>query len=202
MVELLEEQLDPLLVEEFAGNMDNLRKTQEGYGMRLVLLIEQKNRQECEEQHLHLLGFLAYKVWSHPRPSVSICAMAVPMCKRGYGYGRRLLEVAMEVAASQSTGGSGLLTLLSLPEAVGFYSRIGFQRSDGESFIASDYDAEDAPCLPMSLRCSCPVSPSATSVQGVSVDAVEEPWSFSLCKALEDGPTWPAVQTVIAACGV
>lgn len=197
LVELLDEQLHPLLVEEFAGNNDNLRKTQEDYGMRLVLMVEQKI--QAGEEQLRLLGFLAYKVWSDPRPSVSICAMAVPTCTRGCGYGRRLLEVAMEAAVDVSTDGMGLLTLLSLPEAVGFYARVGFQRSDGEALSTSEFESEDVPCLPMSFRCCHPVSSSTMLVEGAFVAAAEEPWSLPLCKALEDGPTWPSIQTVIVA---
>jgi len=197
--ELLDEQLEPLMVEEFAGNVRNLRATQEGYGMRLLLLLKQQETQADGEQQPQLLGFLAYKVWSEPRPSVSICAMAVPARERGHGYGRSLLEVAMEVAVDVSKDGMGLLTLLSLPEAVGFYSRVGFLRTDGQELNVTECEAEDAPCLPMRRSCSRRDSALEFLLEGAVDDIAEESWSSSLCKALEDGPTWPAIQTLTIA---
>lgn len=195
MAELLETQLAPLYEEEFAADLKNLQQTQRGYGVKLGLLIQEQPAEEVPD----LLGFVAYKPWGPPLPSASVCAVAVPAHCRGHGYGRDLMAVVEDHAAiageAACPGGSGLVRLSSLPTAVRFYTRLGYEIMEGESEgglqTNPQEDDEDAPCVPMQRSC-CRISALPAGTPAF------EPWSPRRAKHLEDGPTWCPVEQLTA----
>ena len=157
LADMLEEQFAPLYMEEFGADMGNLRQSQRGYGIKLSLMVDESAAEP------ELLGFLACKSWGAPMPGVSVCAVGVPSKFRGCGYGRRLMEVAeSEAAHAGDEALPGSVRFRSLATAVGFYTRLGYQRMDEDAeegeepapASSADDSDEDAPCVPMERVCA------------------------------------------------
>jgi len=189
--ELMEDQLAPLYLDEFGADLGNLRQSQHGYGIKLTLMLKERVADEVPE----LLGFLAYKSWGGPMPCVSVCAVGVPSRFRGCGYGRALMQVAeAEAARVGEPRAPGVVRFRSLATAVGFYSRLGYHRTDEdaetegtqESVPTGSQDSdEDAPCVPMERFCA-PAGSAPPSAPRSPLQA----WSPRRARHLEDGPTW------------
>merc|ERR1719443_2429664 len=153
------------------------------------------------------------KKWGLPAPGVSVGAIGVTASHRGHGYGQQLMMVAQEQAilAAHAAGSDvAEVRLRSLASAVGFYERLGFERfeedpkaekgkdtgagtrnpscRDPEAMHARDCEDEDAPCVPMVLRCA--VSTPLIG-PGAFPSPMADPWSPKRSRAFEDGPTWP-----------
>uniref|UniRef100_A0A0G4I2W2 N-acetyltransferase domain-containing protein n=1 Tax=Chromera velia CCMP2878 TaxID=1169474 RepID=A0A0G4I2W2_9ALVE len=76
-----------------------------------------------------MFGFLLYRLRGSPLNCLEICNLAVAPRARGLGLGRRLCKWA--VNAGKRNPEVSFVTLSSLKEAVGFYSKMGF-RADGD----------------------------------------------------------------------
>lgn len=202
--EVIDKDLCELLMDEFAGDLANFRKTQKEFKVKLSLLVE--HRPADEDRPCVLLGFLAFKKWGLPSPGVSVGAVGVSARQRGKGYGQQLMDVAQEQAilAAQASGSLvGEVRLRSLASAVGFYKRLGFEVidegsdneaaartpscPDPEAVAGVGFEAEDAPCVPMVLRCHL----SSPGPKLPLKSPAAEPWTPNRSRAFEDGPTWP-----------
>lgn len=202
--EVIDKDLCELLMDEFAGDLANFRKTQKEFKVKLSLLVE--HRPADNDRPCVLLGFLAFKKWGLPSPGVSVGAVGVSASQRGHGYGQQLMDVAQgqAILAAQASGAPvGEVRLRSLASAVGFYKRLGFEVidegldneptgrtpscPDPEALLGVGFEDEDAPCVPMVLR--CPLSSPGTRLPLKSPAA--EPWTPNRSRAFEDGPTWP-----------
>lgn len=217
MEELVESQLSDLLLEEFGADLPNFRRTQKEWGLKLSLLVQRNNSSDDDddEPELDLLGFLAYKTWGPPIPAVSVGAVGVAEKHRGKGYGRVLMKVAEDRAALlglETAEGivPGEVRLRSLASAVKFYERIGYERieedesckpaentpacpnPEGAEADDAEVDDDDLPCVPMRRPCA-PPSPRSRAVLEPLLSPKQDPWSPSRSRALEDGPTWPAM---------
>jgi GNAT superfamily N-acetyltransferase len=201
LTDVMKEQFGPLYIEEFGlGSLSpfgNLKRTQDGYGLRLSFLVTPA---QDEDDVPELLGFLAYKSWGGRKPGVSIAATAVPDIHQRKGLGRLLMSVAQAKAAAAGYGQEkpGCVFLRSLPTAVGFYLRIGARafHHDGSEVLdveAIDTD-EDAPCVPMELECPPVDRPCWPAVD----ENTHEPWSPRRAAHLEDGPTWLPLESLLA----
>jgi len=213
--EVIDDQLADILMEEFGGDLENFRRTQRQYKMKVSLLVEHHAVGE-DGPPLELLGFLAYKTWGAPAPGVSVGAIGIPTKHRGQGYGRQLMRVAEEQAVKAAmAAGTGLLgevRLRSLATATGFYKQLGFELLEAgpddepsrrtpccpDPEAAPDApkskveeDDDDAPAVPMVLRCA-PFTPQ-TAAKAVPLSPMQDPWTPIRSRALEDGPTWPPV---------
>jgi len=202
--EVIDKDLCELLMDEFAGDLANFRKTQKEFKVKLSLMVE--HRPADEDRPCVLLGFLAFKKWGLPSPGVSVGAVGVSASQRGHGYGQQLMDVAKSQAilSAQASGSPvGEVRLRSLASAVGFYKRLGFEVidegldneatgrtpscPDPEALSGVGFEDEDAPCVPMVLR--CPLSSPGPRLPLKSPAA--EPWTPNRSRAFEDGPTWP-----------
>lgn len=202
--EVIDKDLCELLMDEFAGDLANFRKTQKEFKVKLSLLVE--HRPADEDRPCVLLGFLAFKKWGLPSPGVSVGAVGVSASQRGHGYGQQLMDVAQRQAilAAQASGSPvGEVRLRSLASAVGFYKRLGFEVidegldsevtartpscPDPEAVSGVGFEDEDAPCVPMVLRCFF----SSPGPMLPLKSPAAEPWTPNRSRAFEDGPTWP-----------
>eukprot|EP00928_Gymnodinium_smaydae_P032267 TRINITY_DN23416_c0_g1_i2.p1 TRINITY_DN23416_c0_g1~~TRINITY_DN23416_c0_g1_i2.p1 ORF type:complete len:368 (+),score=44.88 TRINITY_DN23416_c0_g1_i2:654-1757(+) len=214
--DVIDEQLCELLLDEFGADLANFRRTQVEFGLKLSLLVEQRDETDGNRPSLDLIGFLAYKTWGPPAPGVSIGAVGVASRHRGKGYGRDLMKVAEDRASllgMQTSSGfvPGEVRLRSLATAVQFYERLGYERvhegpdapapertpgcPDPEALQPvreSTVEDDEAPCVPMVRRCA-PFSPRARSRMLPLLSPKQDPWSPTRARALEDGPTWPRV---------
>eukprot|EP00920_Eleutheroschizon_duboscqi_P025792 GHVT01063655.1.p1 GENE.GHVT01063655.1~~GHVT01063655.1.p1 ORF type:complete len:379 (+),score=52.11 GHVT01063655.1:901-2037(+) len=103
-------------------------------GCRLALL--------TSSSYLTFLGFVSYRIHPETR-AMEILKLAVPQSQQGKGYGKKLLKAVINLA--RQTPGICFIALSSLPEAEGFYNRLGFKSfpsikpgSDGASGVAVD----------------------------------------------------------------
>lgn len=215
LAQVIEEQLPELLMEEFGADVPNFRRTQQGFGLKLSLLVERcpEGAAYEDERELDLIGFLACKTWGPPLRCVSVGAVGVSSNHRGKGYGRKLMKIAEDRAALLNTEGPegfvpGQVRLRSLATAVHFYERLGYERieetsadkpaehtpgcPDPENTARKPSDDDDAPCVPMLWRCpQGPPQPAGKVAAPLSPSL--EPWSPTRSRALEDGPTWPCI---------
>jgi ribosomal protein S18 acetylase RimI-like enzyme len=89
----------------------------------------------CSEDLQDLWGFAVYKL--QPTTGIlSLAKLAVPSCYRGLGFGRTMVQEL--IRTGKSVQGLDTIALSSLPEAVAFYTRLGFKKHDGVELPAED----------------------------------------------------------------
>lgn len=123
------DQVTELSWECFKSNVvQKLQAKSEQNAPAVLVLLGQKDPQDVEEElPEELLGFLVYECSGPPVRRLTIHNVAVPERLRGFGYGKRLTEWAMEHAQHLPLSQCGWLHCSALPEAVPFYERLGWE---------------------------------------------------------------------------
>jgi ribosomal protein S18 acetylase RimI-like enzyme len=81
----------------------------------------------CSEDYEDLWGFAVYKL-KPTTGTLSVCKLAVPSCYRGLGFGTAMVKELTRLGRANQCES---IALSSLPEAIAFYTRIGFKKFDG-----------------------------------------------------------------------
>jgi ribosomal protein S18 acetylase RimI-like enzyme len=81
----------------------------------------------CSEDYQDLWGFAVYKL-KPGTGTLAIAKLAVPSCYRGLGFGTAIVKEMIRVGKANALES---VALSSLPEAIAFYTRLGFKKHDG-----------------------------------------------------------------------
>jgi ribosomal protein S18 acetylase RimI-like enzyme len=122
----------------------------------------------CSEDLQDLWGFAVYKM--QPTTGIlSLAKLAVPSCYRGLGFGRTMVQEL--IRTGRSVQGLDTIALSSLPEAVAFYTRLGFKKHDGVELPAEDGQRYVEGQAYMDYRFRKPTRPKGTAKKGGSKKA-------------------------------
>jgi ribosomal protein S18 acetylase RimI-like enzyme len=147
-------QVQPLYDKHFHSDLLEDLKDREGCMVTFLVADEPVDKQSYQP-----IGFIVYKFWGAPLRSMSILRVAVFDCYRKHGFGKLLMQKAMEKARKKPRSECSRVTLHGVPEALRFYERLNFTPIPEENLCdlsAADVDADITPmtgAVWMEYRC-------------------------------------------------
>lgn len=132
-------EAEPLYQRHFHEDLtDEVGSWQDAY----IAFLVQPGKTTADKQ---LLGFVVYKFWDWPLRCMSVLRIAVPDKYRMLGCGRQLMRWAMDKARRKPRRECTKVTLCAVPEAVTFYERLNFVRTEEATDAPMDVEDEDIP---------------------------------------------------------